>query len=124
MAPPPPILRFSDHVDIHTFEADFPRRRRRGKSTKTMAKVITTYEGEKVTAAMLEDAAKLFSDNYGIWGHKGPGKPGRSFPPNLVYLRGHGAPTLWLPLRESSQETPSPVAGNTRADRSVGLPSW
>ncbi|KAH8743623.1 hypothetical protein F5883DRAFT_592349 [Diaporthe sp. PMI_573] len=74
--PPPPTLRFSDRVDIHTFEADFPQRRRRGKSTKTMAKVITTHEGKKVTAAMLEDAANLFSDNYGIWGDKGPGKPG------------------------------------------------
>lgn len=82
MAPSdPPTLRFSDHIDIHTFETDYSQRRRRRTSAKTMeTKQITVLKGEQVTAAMLEDAAKLFSQNYGTWGDKGFGKPGKSIP--------------------------------------------
>lgn len=79
-SPEPPTLRFSDQVDIHTFEADYPRRRRRKSSKDTMAKLVSAFKGEEVTAAMLKDAAKLFSENYGIWGEGGFGKPGKSFP--------------------------------------------
>lgn len=44
-----------------------------------MAKVVSTFPGEQVTEDMLKAAAKLFSENYGVWGDKGYGKPGESF---------------------------------------------
>ncbi|POS75360.1 hypothetical protein DHEL01_v206246 [Diaporthe helianthi] len=43
-----------------------------------MTKLVTAFKGEEVTAAMLKDAAKLFSENYGTWGNEGFGKPGKS----------------------------------------------
>ncbi|KAK2036412.1 hypothetical protein LZ31DRAFT_536413 [Colletotrichum somersetense] len=69
-------LRFSDSIDIQTFEVDEPRRKRRKASAETMAKLVSNFKGEQVTEAMLKDAAKLFSENYGVWGNRGPGKPG------------------------------------------------
>ncbi|KAK1467994.1 hypothetical protein CABS03_15039 [Colletotrichum abscissum] len=41
-----------------------------------MAKLVSNFNGQQVTDAMLKDAAKLFSENYGVWGNEGPGSPG------------------------------------------------
>ena len=41
------------------------------------------YPGDQVTDAMLDDAAKLFSENYGIWGPKSH-KPGTKRPPPSI----------------------------------------
>ena len=43
------------------------------------------YPGDQVTDAMLYDAAKLFSENYGIWGKKSH-KPGTKPPPTSNFL--------------------------------------
>ena len=39
-----------------------------------MKTVFQTFDGHKLTDEMLEEAAKLFSGNYGIWGD-GPANP-------------------------------------------------
>ncbi|TKW54850.1 hypothetical protein CTA1_3965 [Colletotrichum tanaceti] len=37
---------------------------------------MAAFNGEQVTDAMMKDATRLFSENYGVWGDKGFGKPG------------------------------------------------
>lgn len=32
--------------------------------------VFEKYKGEKITEGMLQEAAQLFSENYGIWGEQ------------------------------------------------------
>ncbi|KAH8759457.1 hypothetical protein F5883DRAFT_682032 [Diaporthe sp. PMI_573] len=88
----PPVLRFSDQVDVHTFEVDSPRRRRQQAVTETMAKIVTDFKDEQVTEAMLKDAARLFSENYGIWGIRGAGKPGTRVRMNAARLRAQCLP--------------------------------
>lgn len=65
-SPERPTLRFFDQVDVHTFEAGNPRRRPKLAASETIAKVLTNFRGEQVTEAMLKDAARLFSENYGV----------------------------------------------------------
>lgn len=43
------------------------------------------FPGDQVTDAMLDDAAKLFSENYGIWGEQSH-KPGNKQPPLTSFL--------------------------------------
>ncbi|KAF2841088.1 hypothetical protein M501DRAFT_1002195 [Patellaria atrata CBS 101060] len=44
-------------------------RPRRGRSTLNMEKkVYETFNSDEVTDEMLEEASKLFSENYGVWG--------------------------------------------------------
>lgn len=39
---------------------------------------ISIFRGEDVTDDMLQNAAKLFTENYGVWGPGGFGKLGES----------------------------------------------
>lgn len=101
----PPTLRFSDQVDVHTFEVASPRRRREGAAAETMAKTVTSFKGEQVTEGMLKDAARLFSENYGTWGSRGAGKPG-------LYVFLHLASAqLTFDHREPRQNERRPPAG-------------
>ena len=51
--------------------------------------VFEKYNGEQVTQVMLEEAAVLFSENYGIWGESATGKfakPGKLPQLNLTFV--------------------------------------
>ncbi|OIW24954.1 hypothetical protein CONLIGDRAFT_622386 [Coniochaeta ligniaria NRRL 30616] len=53
--------------------------------------VIESFASSEIPAAILEEASKLFSENYGIWGKDSerPGKP--------VKLNGHRLRAQWMP---------------------------
>ncbi len=44
-----------------------------------------TFTRDQVTDAMLDDAAKLFSENYGVWGEHS-GRLGKSFFPFFLFF--------------------------------------
>jgi hypothetical protein len=45
-----------------------PNRRPRKSSLKMTEKIFRKFDGNEVTDSMIQEAAKLFSENYGIWG--------------------------------------------------------
>ncbi|KAF2455831.1 hypothetical protein BDY21DRAFT_348818 [Lineolata rhizophorae] len=47
---------------------------------------VEKYNGAEITSEMLQDAARLFSENYGIWGPRGP-KPGSRVSMSAAKLR-------------------------------------
>jgi hypothetical protein len=52
--------------------------------------VFEKYDGGQVTEIMLEEAAVLFSENYGVWGERATGKfakPGKFAQLNLELVR-------------------------------------
>lgn len=52
--------------------------------------VFEKYDGGHVTEVMLEEAAVLFSENYGVWGERATGKfakPGKLVHLNLDFVR-------------------------------------
>ncbi|PNH32901.1 hypothetical protein VD0002_g4337 [Verticillium dahliae] len=49
-----------------------------------MATTVRKFEGAEVTETMLEEAAKLFSEHYGIWGKNGFGKPATTLLLHLI----------------------------------------
>ncbi|KAG7111738.1 hypothetical protein HYQ44_009933 [Verticillium longisporum] len=85
-------VRFSDHIAIQTFEVDDPHPKRRKTSAGTMAKRYSRFEGAEVTETVLEEAAKLFSEHYGIWGKNGVGKPGSRVKMSPARLRSQCLP--------------------------------
>ncbi|KAH6705933.1 hypothetical protein EV126DRAFT_379652 [Verticillium dahliae] len=85
-------MRLSDHIAIQTFEVDDAHPKRRKSSTATMATTVRKFEGAEVTETMLEEAAKLFSEHYGIWGKNGFGKPGSRVKMSPARLRSQCLP--------------------------------
>ncbi|KAF3354518.1 hypothetical protein VdG1_07447 [Verticillium dahliae VDG1] len=57
-----------------------------------MATTVRKFEGAEVTETMLEEAAKLFSEHYGIWGKNGFGKPGSRVKMSPARLRSQCLP--------------------------------
>lgn len=50
-------------------------RRATGKSPNMAKRVFETFDGHELTDDMLDEAAQLFNENYGIWGED-PTNPG------------------------------------------------
>jgi hypothetical protein len=48
--------------------ASTPRTRRRRSPLNKYKKVYEGFKSDEVTDEMLDEAAKLFSENYGVWG--------------------------------------------------------
>ncbi|KAK2797694.1 hypothetical protein FQN50_009118 [Emmonsiellopsis sp. PD_5] len=68
--------------------------------------VLETFPGNQVTDAMLGEAAKLFNENYGVWGKRShsPGKP--------VKLSGHRLREQYLPNSAATSYVRVTVDGN------------
>lgn len=62
---------FSIQPDQEHIEKQPLERRRPSRSRLKMAKkVYERYDGSQVTDDMIQEASKLFSEHYGIWGKK------------------------------------------------------
>lgn len=72
--------------------APTPRAHRRKSPLNMDTKVYEGFKSDEVTDEMLDEAAKLFSENYGVWGEHaaermGPfAKAGRPSMPQVVLL--------------------------------------
>ncbi len=68
------VVAFSPLLDISIIPSlGYSRKRRRGL---TMDKVLyESFAGEQITQEILEEASRLFSENYGTWG-KDSGRAG------------------------------------------------
>jgi hypothetical protein len=53
-----------------------PRTRKRRLPVKMDTKVYQGFNGDQVTDEMLDEAAKLFSENYGVWGEQAAAQMG------------------------------------------------
>jgi GNAT superfamily N-acetyltransferase len=74
-----PTVAFSGKNEIQYFKSSSQRRTRRWKNHLKMEETtFKKYKAEDVTDSMIQEAAKLFSENYGIWGKDNKyAKPGQ-----------------------------------------------
>ena len=77
---PPKAVAFSVESSVRYIEKSRSLKTR--KSLNMAKQVFETFDGRELTDDMLEEAAELFNENYGIWGEDptNPGptpKPGR-----------------------------------------------
>ncbi|KND91832.1 hypothetical protein TOPH_03363, partial [Tolypocladium ophioglossoides CBS 100239] len=106
-APPPatctmahrttPAVRFSDAVGVQSLESQYPQRRGEAHNARMAKQMTELFECGQVTEDMLEHAAQLFSENYGIWGQPPPsgrssGKPGNRVKMSASRLRAQCLP--------------------------------
>ncbi len=73
--PPQKVVNFCKQPHVQYFESSPPRNSRPRKSRLRMEEQIyKKYEAGQVTETMLQEAAVLFSENYGVWGERATGK--------------------------------------------------
>lgn len=80
--------------------------------TKMERQVYETFSGDRVTDSMLDEAAKLFNDNYGIWGERSH-NPGKHDTTSLLFCLSDafsGKPVKLSVRRLREQYLPDPAA--------------
>ena len=67
---PRKVVTFCVQPDVRHIEKlpPEPSRRPRKSLLKMTKKVFEKYDGGQVTDSMLQEASRLFSENYGVWG--------------------------------------------------------
>lgn len=82
-------VNFSDELHVQSFEPNPPPPNSRPrKSRLKMAQVVyEKYDAGQVTDTMLQEAAVLFSENYGVWGEQATGKFTKPGKPPRTHLR-------------------------------------
>lgn len=87
-------------------------------------KLFEKYEGGQVTDSMLEEASRLFCENYGVWSEQAAQVSGKStkavrYEP-IIYLMAPHAFMSRLPLTAILLVTPLPAAGLAKENQFVG----
>jgi hypothetical protein len=70
----PKAVAFSQQHQIHPIS---PRRHPRKSTLNMDQKLYEKFHGAHVTNEMLQEAAELFSENYGVWGELAAAKMGK-----------------------------------------------
>lgn len=83
MVTPKKFSGYNDSRDIFTSSSALGKTDRKGPTK--MSHTFESFPQHDITEEMLRDAAKLFTENYGIWG-SGTKMPGKLMPTNLLVL--------------------------------------